>query len=106
MDIDDISMLNFLSRKNRLGDFDYLKKVLNISHNALLVHLNRLKENGFIHIYREKKNYKIKVVFLSPKGKDLLDLLDRIEIMKIPKNLERLPSDNTNKNLNPGVQFQ
>lgn len=92
LDVDDIEILRLLGRD---GHLDAIKKLLHISHKSLLVHLNRLASREFIEIYREKANYKVKVVMITPKGKHLIDVLDESAgAIYIGKTLELIPKKN------------
>ena len=51
-------------------DLDYIKTHMNISHNSLITHTNRLRLLGFIDIIRKTgEDYKYKLLILTPPGR-------------------------------------
>lgn len=95
IDEDDFNFLKLLSevaednRAQIMGlELDYIKKTLNISHKALLIHVNRLKKYGWVAVARLKdKDYKMKIIFITSPGKNILKQLDEgRKILLMQKN--------------------
>lgn len=75
--------------KPKLMGIENLKRLMNLSHKGLLVHLKRLEKHNFLRVIRSKKNYKVKLVALTYPGKDVLRyLLDSPELRNLMKNLK------------------
>jgi DNA-binding PadR family transcriptional regulator len=73
LDKDDLSLLTLCSKKEQ--EIPFLIKMMNISHKGLLVHIHRLKKEGFIEKLRTEKNYKVKNILITEKGLKVLNLI-------------------------------
>lgn len=67
LDYDDFLILIYLMN-NDFSSLDNLKKFMNMSHKGLLIHINRLKDYGFIEFIRFEDKPKYKKVFITPIG--------------------------------------
>jgi hypothetical protein len=69
------------SIKTKYMEIENLKRLMNLSHKGLLVHLKRLEKYHILIVARSTKNYKVKTVALTYSGKNILNyLLDSKEI--------------------------
>jgi len=75
LDLDDYYILEFLIEKNKETSLSEIKKKMNFSHNALIVHMKRLSSYGWIRIWRKEYDHKFKNVEILPKGKKLFSVL-------------------------------
>lgn len=85
LDVDDFFILCELSPEaNVMGlQLGELKKRMNMSHSALLVHLKRLEALNLIDIMRAPKHYKFKLVLITSNGKKIKNEL--IEAVRLKK---------------------
>lgn len=101
LDIDDLTILSYFRYLDSEIPLISFRNILNISHNGLLTHINRLKKFGFIEIHREKDSYKTKFVKVTNKGlkiskiflknlgnKKSYENMTKEEITKLPLNIQ------------------
>lgn len=52
---------------------EVIKKILNLSHKSLLIHLKRLASHNLIRMVRSEENYKRKILEITPAGFELIN---------------------------------
>ena len=77
LDLDDYLILKFLNKTRKKASLNEIKQNMNLSHNALLIHLGRLEDHGWIKISRREENYKFKEVDINLEGKELFKILEK-----------------------------
>lgn len=77
LDIDDFYILCELSPEEKVMglELEELKKHMNMSHSALLVHLKRLQGLNLIGVMKSPEKYKFKIVFITKNGKRIKEEL-------------------------------
>jgi len=81
LDIDDKYLLVFLSsllteqERYTKGNVDMMKKILNIGHSSLLVHIKRLKRSSLVQEIRIPPKNINKVFLITKKGREVVQLL-------------------------------
>jgi DNA-binding MarR family transcriptional regulator len=85
IDEDDLVLLFLIPPLPSFQDLSIIKDKMNISHNSLLIHLNRLLAHGLINFGRSNDNYKFKIIHMTTSGEKM-----RKELLKSPDVVSRL----------------
>jgi DNA-binding HxlR family transcriptional regulator len=100
LDYDDLFILWHLEQgKENSCPIEVIKKNLNFSHNALMIHVNRLKDLGIITVERYKEDYKQKYIKLTKEAETLYSDLKKIKGVSdyTKKNFFRIEIKKTEK---------
>lgn len=107
LDIDDLVMLDYIINKSpevknpdthRLVYIEQIKKVMNMSPNALIIHLKRLNEFNLIRVARVPPENKIKAVIPTANGERIRkEFFEAIDLKS--KNKQKVELRDKNGNL-------